>query len=355
MDDLGTYSAIILAKAGLIRMGWGSRISQVLDSDEILYAVGQGALAVECRENDVKTLEMLSTLHDPETLLVVLAERSFLRTLEGGCSAPVAVCTKLNEGSMNLIGAVWSLDGKTIVTDSDSCLYEIQDKSAPSSSDNSPTREFQLLASAFNRDLPSGSSQSGSGDTVVRKCPYDCSSNGSPKKKLKFESEKSETDNATTSSNLIEIKRCPFSGQVTESGCPMSSLPIGIDFMGKCPYLDKHEMSKCPVNAEILAVNSETPKLPLKCPFFNTENQTCGNCEPNLLSECPFKGNNNDVAKLFCGLNGSKYVSNDCLRKVEQLGVNLAKKLIDKGALTVMEQAKAHIHGTAHEINKVRV
>ncbi|KAH8349629.1 hypothetical protein KR084_002816 [Drosophila pseudotakahashii] len=114
------FSGIILAQAGLVRMGWMSRISQVLEPTDLLYAVGQGALAVECRANDDQVLAMLQKLMCLNTTCRILAERSFLKTLGGGCSAPVAVESKLKgeplngnsqEVGLSLTGAVWSLDG----------------------------------------------------------------------------------------------------------------------------------------------------------------------------------------------------------------------------------------------------
>ena len=80
-DPAGPYSALILAVAGVQRMGWAERISQHLDSDLCLHAVGQGALAVECRDCDLNTLELLSNLHHKETVIATIAERSFMKTL----------------------------------------------------------------------------------------------------------------------------------------------------------------------------------------------------------------------------------------------------------------------------------
>ncbi|KAH8415509.1 hypothetical protein KR222_001482, partial [Zaprionus bogoriensis] len=117
------FAGIILAQAGLVRMGWMSRISQVLEPTDMLYAVGQGALAVECRANDAQILTMLQKLMCLNTTCRILAERSFLKTLGGGCSAPVAVWSNLSgepnninanrqqDVGLSLTGAVWSLDG----------------------------------------------------------------------------------------------------------------------------------------------------------------------------------------------------------------------------------------------------
>nr|CAD7430953.1 unnamed protein product [Timema monikensis] len=92
-------------------VGWEDPVSQSLEAEDMMYAVGQGALAVECREDDFAILQMLEPLQHVSTTLRVAAERSFLRTLGGGCSAPVAVISKLNGSTLSLTGGVWSLDG----------------------------------------------------------------------------------------------------------------------------------------------------------------------------------------------------------------------------------------------------
>uniref|UniRef100_A0A8C4PHS7 Porphobilinogen deaminase n=1 Tax=Equus asinus asinus TaxID=83772 RepID=A0A8C4PHS7_EQUAS len=111
LDELQEFSAIILAAAGLQRMGWQNRMGQILHPEECMYAVGQGALGVEVRAKDQDILDLVGVLHDPETLLCCLAERAFLRHLEGGCSVPVAVHTAMKDGQLYLTGGVWSLDG----------------------------------------------------------------------------------------------------------------------------------------------------------------------------------------------------------------------------------------------------
>lgn len=131
-DDNGPFSAIILAAAGLKRMGWESRISQLLEPDETLYAVGQGALGIECRETDWKILSLLEPLFDLDTTLRCVCERSFLKTLGGGCSAPVAVSSSLIDKKLTITGAVWSLNGKVIVkATSESKLYIRDDDGEP--------------------------------------------------------------------------------------------------------------------------------------------------------------------------------------------------------------------------------
>ncbi|PVU93985.1 hypothetical protein BB560_005966 [Smittium megazygosporum] len=90
------YDAIILAAAGVLRLGPGfaDRISQYLDPKHVLYAVGQGALAVETRFDDLDSIDLLSNIVDSKTLLECTAERSLMRNLEGGCSVPLGVCSQ---------------------------------------------------------------------------------------------------------------------------------------------------------------------------------------------------------------------------------------------------------------------
>ncbi|MFV9511085.1 hydroxymethylbilane synthase [Tepidibacillus sp. LV47] len=107
--------AIILAAAGLHRMGWKERITQYLDPNTFIPAVGQGALAVQAREEDKDILQMLAKIDDPFTRTLVLAERAFLHRLQGGCQIPIGAYAKWNEGQINLIGLVASVDGKTVL------------------------------------------------------------------------------------------------------------------------------------------------------------------------------------------------------------------------------------------------
>jgi hydroxymethylbilane synthase len=116
--DNGEYDAIILAVAGLKRMGMGDRIHQVLPSDISLHAVGQGALGIECRSNDPDILELLKSLEHLPTAQRCDAERAFLRELEGGCQVPIGVNTALQGTQLMLTGLVASLDGQRLIKDS---------------------------------------------------------------------------------------------------------------------------------------------------------------------------------------------------------------------------------------------
>jgi hydroxymethylbilane synthase len=111
LDDANDYDAIILAFAGVHRLGWDKRISQHLEKDVMLHAVGQGALGLECREGDEKVIRLLNSLNHLHTATRCIAERSFMRTLEGGCSVPLGVYTVLSNNCLSLCGSVTSLDG----------------------------------------------------------------------------------------------------------------------------------------------------------------------------------------------------------------------------------------------------
>lgn len=116
-DENGPFSAIVLAVAGLVRIGKSDRISQILGPDDSLYAVGQGALAIECRENDKEVQQLLKALDHDDTHLTCLCERALMRTLEGGCTVPIGVNTKLDKqkNTLWLHGLVASLDGQKYV------------------------------------------------------------------------------------------------------------------------------------------------------------------------------------------------------------------------------------------------
>ncbi len=115
--DQGDYDALILAVAGLERLGMADRIHQVIDPSVSLYAVGQGALGIECRAEDPVILELLQPLTHEPTQARCLAERSLLRTLEGGCQVPIGVHSVIDGDQLTLIGMVASLDGQHLIRD----------------------------------------------------------------------------------------------------------------------------------------------------------------------------------------------------------------------------------------------
>jgi hydroxymethylbilane synthase len=116
--DAGEYDAIILAVAGLHRLGMSDRIHQVISPEVSLHAVGQGALGIECRAGDNDILEVIKSLEHTQTAQRCYAERSFLRSLEGGCQVPIGVNTSIEGDQLTLIGMVASLDGQRLIKDS---------------------------------------------------------------------------------------------------------------------------------------------------------------------------------------------------------------------------------------------
>ena len=115
--DAGEYDALILAAAGLERLGMSDRIHQVIPKEISLHAVGQGALGIECRSDDSELLSLLKAIEHPQTRDRCLAERSFLRSLEGGCQVPIGVNTEISGENLTLTGIVASVDGQKLVKD----------------------------------------------------------------------------------------------------------------------------------------------------------------------------------------------------------------------------------------------
>jgi hydroxymethylbilane synthase len=114
----GDYDAIILACAGLNRLGLRNRISSPLDFTQMLPAPGQGALAIEVRSDDIQALKVTEPLNHPPTALAVSAERQFLHRMGGGCNVPVAVHAHLRRDEMEIDALVASPDGREILRDS---------------------------------------------------------------------------------------------------------------------------------------------------------------------------------------------------------------------------------------------
>ena len=115
--DSGDYDCLILAAAGLERLGFGNRIHQIIPGDISLHAVGQGALGIECVEGKPEVLEIIKVLEHTTTSRRCLAERAFLRELEGGCQVPIGVNSQISNEELTLTGMVASLDGKRLIRD----------------------------------------------------------------------------------------------------------------------------------------------------------------------------------------------------------------------------------------------
>ncbi|MGH9714676.1 MAG: hydroxymethylbilane synthase [Candidatus Acidiferrales bacterium] len=110
--EAGEYDAIILAKAGVDRLGLSEKITEILHTTIMLPAVGQGALGIETREGDSETSRLAAALDDEDTRSCVTAERALLRELEGGCQVPLGAWARLGAGGLLLEACVLSPDGK---------------------------------------------------------------------------------------------------------------------------------------------------------------------------------------------------------------------------------------------------
>ena len=128
--DEGEFDAIVLAAAGLTRLGWASRITEYLEPPRMLPAPGQGSLALECRVDDLDTQAIVGQLNDPATRLGIVAERTVLAALHGGCSAPIAAWGRIDGELLRVDGLVASLDGREVLRSSIVATLQPQDASA---------------------------------------------------------------------------------------------------------------------------------------------------------------------------------------------------------------------------------
>ena len=115
--ESGDLQAIILAVAGLRRLGFADRITQIISSKQILPAIGQGALGLEVRRDDERTIDLLDFMNHEPTAIAVRAERAFLKELEGGCQVPIAAFARLKGEKLCLQGLVAELDGTRLLRD----------------------------------------------------------------------------------------------------------------------------------------------------------------------------------------------------------------------------------------------
>jgi hydroxymethylbilane synthase len=121
LDD-GAYDAILLACAGLERLGLAHRVTEQLGLDVTLPAVGQGVIGIECRDDDARARAALAPLHDTETSTRLLAERAFAAALDGSCHSPIAAHAILDGGRLTLHGFIGAPDGSETYRDRGSGL-----------------------------------------------------------------------------------------------------------------------------------------------------------------------------------------------------------------------------------------
>jgi hydroxymethylbilane synthase len=115
---------IILAYAGVKRLGFEAFIKEIIATEDILPAVGQGAVAIELRADDKETFRLVQTINDYDTWVETTAERAFLARLEGGCQVPVACLARKEEGHLKINGLVASLDGSRVYRAAMECGFD---------------------------------------------------------------------------------------------------------------------------------------------------------------------------------------------------------------------------------------
>ena len=114
----GHFDAIILAGAGVRRLGWADKITEYLPTEVSLPAIGQGALGIETRTDDKEINSLVAFFDHPDTSVAVRAERALLKRLEGGCQVPIAAYGEVDGDTLKLTGLVASTDGMTLIKDS---------------------------------------------------------------------------------------------------------------------------------------------------------------------------------------------------------------------------------------------
>ncbi len=113
--ESGEFDAIVLAMAGVTRLGASAKVTQIFDEDLMLPAVGQGALGIETRADDAETSRFVAALDDDETRACITAERALLRELQGGCQVPLGAWGRMRQGELHLEAAVFSAEGTEFV------------------------------------------------------------------------------------------------------------------------------------------------------------------------------------------------------------------------------------------------
>ncbi|ATW24469.1 hydroxymethylbilane synthase [Candidatus Formimonas warabiya] len=112
------FDAIILAAAGVKRMGWADKITEYIPYEVCLPAVGQGSIGIECRRDDEELLKMIGMVNDADAYDAIMGERAFLRKLEGGCQIPIGSLGQIRGSQIELHGLVASLDGRVVLRSS---------------------------------------------------------------------------------------------------------------------------------------------------------------------------------------------------------------------------------------------
>ena len=154
LDPAGPYDAVILAVAGLERLGHADAITETLAPDVMMPAPAQGVVAVQCRADDAQTLRLLAALDDRPTRLTATAERAFLRRLDAGCRLPVSAYATLADGCITLHGRVSSLDGTQTITVSGKAQTERAEVLGKLLAEEALAKGADALLAAVRGELP---------------------------------------------------------------------------------------------------------------------------------------------------------------------------------------------------------
>jgi hydroxymethylbilane synthase len=153
--DEGQFDAIILASAGVKRLGFEGRITEILEPEVSLPAIGQGAVGIECRAGDAFVNGLIRPLDHEETSLCVRAERAFLKKLEGGCQVPIAAHARLSGGRLRMEGLVGSVSGDRIVKGRDEGSPEEPEALGTRLAEDLIKRGAgRILAEVYGREIP---------------------------------------------------------------------------------------------------------------------------------------------------------------------------------------------------------
>lgn len=327
-------------------------------------------MAVECRVNDTFVLKLLSRLCDFKTQCRILTERSFLKTLGGGCSAPVGINSVItetldssnNEYTLNAEGGVWSLDGQSEIVDKVSIEFLLKGDIVKKTIDED---EFDDLDVSPNKRQKLSHEETEN----LKRSPEvidesSCSTKG----------EKNASEIVNIHGRVFDV--CPFSGQSrtgkNETQNDKSdvrrfdpqTLPIGQDFMGDCPVLNTEQKISfdvasdgggdgliCPMAGKIISSTIALKEDIEKCPFLHKQKDEVvelidyeANAKKNPNPEKKSLVDNLEDVKLYCGFFCHDLSLRSTFDKCEELGVALADKLIAAGALEIMKIAQDEIH-----------
>lgn len=334
---------------------------------------------MECRVNDAFILNILSPLCDLKTQCRILAERSFLKTLGGGCSAPVGIFSSIseistssnNEFALKVEGAVWSLNGKVEIVDKVSSTFLVQtenerkeiDEEENGSIDVSPAKRPKLSVEAIEnlKKSPEVISETSSVTKDGKNVSEILNIHGKVFDVCPFSTKSKEGDKYACSEERAQTSSdCLDNRQKFDA----TSLPIGQDFMGECPVLSTEQKITFDTNADnigkglncpIVGKSFSAPKMTSedmdKCPFLQKQSNERlelidyeANAETNKKSHQKSLVDEVPDMKLYCGFFCHKTSQIPAFEKCEELGIKLAQKLISAGALEVMKIAQNEIH-----------